>query len=67
MKTACPLFLEDDTIVHLDMMSRVMSQQLNRGVSRSEVVEWLVRRHWKAMQIRQGQQQGLAKEKNLTL
>ena len=55
MKTAVPLFLEDDTIVHLDLMARHMSKQANRGVSRSEVVEWLVRRHWKAMQIRQGQ------------
>lgn len=51
MKSAVPLFLEDDTVVHLDLLAGAMSQRFNRTVSRSEAVEWLVMRHWKKMQV----------------
>ena len=47
MKTAVPLFIEEDSVEHLDFLSKQLSHQFNRTVSRSEVVEWLVRRMWK--------------------
>lgn len=51
MKHAVPLFLEDDTVYHLDWLTEQLSRQRNISSSRSEAIEWLVRQHWKKMQV----------------
>lgn len=53
MRTAVPLFLEDDTIEHIDWICEQMSRQRNQSTSRSDAVEWLVRVHWKKMKAQQ--------------
>ena len=53
MRTAVPLFLEDDTIEHIDWLCEQMSRQRNQSTSRSDAVEWLVRVHWKKMKAQQ--------------
>jgi hypothetical protein len=41
------MFLESDTIDHIDWVSRQLGYQRKRDVSRSEAMEYLVERHWK--------------------
>lgn len=53
MKNACPLFLEDDSIIHLDWIARQLSLQRNHTVTRSDAVEYLIRTHWKKMHKKQ--------------
>ena len=53
MKIAAPLFLAEDTLVHLDWIAQQLSGQRNASTSRSEAVEWLVKRHWMKMQKQQ--------------
>ena len=60
MKTACPLFLEDDSIEHLDWLAKRMSEKHNRSVSRSEAVEFLIRQHWKKMKIQEAKRKPFA-------
>lgn len=47
VKHQTALFLERDTLGHLDWLAEKMTRQAGRQVSRSEAVELLVRRHWK--------------------
>lgn len=50
MRHAVPLFLEDDTVDHIEWIAQQLSQQRNMTVSRSDAVAWLVKRHWVKMQ-----------------
>lgn len=47
MRHALPLFLEEDTLEHIDWIARRLSEERNATVSRSEAVSWLVNWHWK--------------------
>ena len=50
MKQAIPLFLEDDTVTHIDWIVDQMGRRRGNTAARSDAVRWLVRRHWKEMQ-----------------
>lgn len=68
MRSAIPLFLESDTVDHIDWVAKQLAKR--RGdvkVSRSDVVTILVRRHWKKMMRQKALQKPLAKSKPLVL
>lgn len=52
MRQAVPLFLEDDTLAHIDWLAEKLSRKKNAKISRSDAVSFLVRAHWMQVQKR---------------
>ena len=55
MKTAIPVFLEDDTIEHLEWIAGKLKQQRGVNVSMSETIEYVTRQHWKRLHRKRAQ------------
>lgn len=47
MKLSVPMFLDDETIAHLDLIARRLSKHRQVTVGRSDAVAWLVKKHRK--------------------
>jgi len=45
MKTARPVFIEDDAWAHVDRVAASVAAKRGRQVSHSEILEWLIRKH----------------------
>lgn len=57
MRHPIPLFIESDTIDHIDWTAKQLGFQRKRDVSRSEAVEYIVQRHWKYVLKKQASKQ----------
>ena len=51
MLHAVALMLEDDTLEHIDWVAEMLTKQRGYDMSRSEVIAWLTRRHWRKIMI----------------
>lgn len=51
------MFLESDTIDHIDWTKKQLGFQRKAEVSRSEAVEYIVQRHWKYVLKKQASKQ----------
>lgn len=52
LRLKVPLFLQQDTIDHLDRLAHALAKKRGAVPNRSEAVEYLVLKHWKAWQIK---------------
>ncbi len=68
MRSALTLFLEGDTVDHIDWIAKQLARQRNvEMVSRSDAVAWLALRHWKKIMRQQAMKKPLAKNPPLVL